>query len=142
MGKLIDEHPLVVMKLLNAAKSQDITSDQLLDLFVPLYSDRGSNNRPREESLMHNFCTMLQKCEDGKLLFSCSDVLVFITGASQIPPLGLSPMPSIDFISDDGLPTASTCSNILRIPYTLTEYARFEEVFDLAIRGCQGFGNV
>ena len=91
---------------------------------------------------MHNFCQMLEECGDHRAHFKWSDVLIFVTGASTIPLLRLSPTPAIVFSSHTGLPTASTCSNELHIPYSLIDYARFREAFDLAIRGCQGFGNI
>ena len=114
----------------------------MLDLFVPCFSDEGSNKRAVEEAIMHNFCTLLEKCEDGAAPFTCGDILIFVTGASAIPPLGLIPTPTITFTSEERLLTASTCSNELRIPYSLQEYAKFEEIFDLSIRGGQGFGNI
>ena len=141
-SQLLSTSPAAVFKLLSAAERQEVTMDQLLELFVPHFSEDGSNMRIEEEALMHNFCRMLEECEDHRAHFKCSDVLIFVTGASTVPPLGLSPTPAIVFTAHSGLPTASTCSNELHIPYTLVDYSRFSEAFDLAIRGCQGFGNI
>ena len=141
-GTLMDMHPAAVFTLLSMAHVTPVTADQLLDCFVVRYSDEGSNQRTTEETLMHNFSTLLEECEDGITLFSCSDVLAFTTGASAIPPLGLCPTPAIAFTPSVGLPTASTCSNVLCIPLHLTEYEQFKASFDLAIRGCQGFGTI
>lgn len=141
-GTLMNMHPAAIVKMLSAAHTATVTMDQLLDCFVPRYSDEGSNQKIAEETLMHNFSTLLEECEDGLMLFSCSDLLAFTTGSSAIPPLGLYPTPSIKFTPSVGLPTASTCSNVLRIPLHLTEYAQFKASFDLAVRGCQGFGTI
>ena len=141
-SQLLSASQAAVLKLLSAAERHEVTMDQLLELFVPRFSEDGSNLRIKEEALMHNFCQMLEECEDQTVHFKCSDVLIFVTGASTIPPLGLLPTPAIVFSSHAGLPTASTCSNELHIPYSLIDYGRFSEAFDLAIRGCQGFGNI
>ena len=138
----IDTYPAAVLKMLSMAQMVPISMDQFLECFVPKFSDTGCNQRITEEALMHNFTTFLEECEDGLTHCSCSDILAFTTGASAIPPLGFSPQPSIKFTPAAGLPTASTCTNTLRIPLHLTEYARFKEAFDLAIRGCQGFGTL
>ena len=82
---------------------------------------------------MHNICQMLEECEDRRAQFKCSDVPILVTGASPIPPLGLPPTPANLCTSHADLPTASTCSNELHIPYGLVDYGRFSEAFDLAI---------
>ena len=116
--------------------------DKLLDLFKVNYSELGSNHRSKEETLMHHFSTFLEECEDGLLNVSCGDVLAFTTGSSTIPPVGFQSRPTIVFTFVEGLPTASTCSNVLRIPMHLEHYGDFKEAFDLALRGCQGFGTL
>ena len=85
-GTLMDMHPAAIFTLLSTAHVTPVTADQLLDCFVPKYSDEGSNQRTTEELLMHNFSTLLEEREDGLTLFTCSDVLAFTTGASAIDP--------------------------------------------------------
>ena len=69
-----------------------------------------------------------------------SSVLVFTTRHLPSPPTrALSNTIHKVYV---GLPTASTCSNVLRIPLHLTEYEWFKASFDLAIRSCQGFGTI
>ena len=67
---------------------------------------------------MHNFPTLLEKCEDG-----ITAVYLTSNGASAIPPTrALSD--TIHKVYTVGYPTASTCSNVLHIPLHLTEYER------------------
>ena len=52
--------------------------------------------------------------EDGdkdEFCVELSDVLMFATGSSAIPPLGFKPTPSLFFHSNGPLPTANTCTN-------------------------------
>ncbi|KAI3356795.1 hypothetical protein L3Q82_003460 [Scortum barcoo] len=37
------------------------------------------------------------------------DILVFFTGCDNIPPLGFSPEPSLEFIAHSRFPLANTC---------------------------------
>ena len=90
----------VVLKPLSATKSQGITANVMLNLFVPCFSD--SNKRVVEEYIMHNFCTQLKKCKDGAAPFTYINILIFITSASAISPLGLIPMPTISFRQKQG----------------------------------------
>uniref|UniRef100_A0A672G425 HECT domain-containing protein n=1 Tax=Salarias fasciatus TaxID=181472 RepID=A0A672G425_SALFA len=55
-------------------------------------------------------------------------ILVFATGASETPPIGFSPAPSIEFLRDDShgystnmFPIANTCINCLKLPI-ITSY--------------------
>ena len=57
------------------------------------------------------------------------DVLVFLSGASQVPPLGFEKKPTISF----RLATASTCDLQLRLPVMHTEYAQFKEYMLMSI---------
>ncbi len=61
-------------------------------------------------------------------------MLVFATGMDELPPLGITPAPSIAFEHPEdmepsdpriGFPIANTCGNILRLPI-LNEYGSFE----------------
>ncbi|KAL0967801.1 hypothetical protein UPYG_G00257100 [Umbra pygmaea] len=70
------------------------------------------------------------------------DILAFATGSNDVPPVGLSPCPFIEFLhdSDTGgrFPIANTCINCLRLPIYNT-YSGFKTNMDFAIRNTQGF---
>ena len=55
------------------------------------------------------------------------DILIFIKGASAIPPLGLEPRPTFCFVAWECLPFASSCDNIVQFPQTLVQYAQLKE---------------
>lgn len=64
--------------------------------------------------------------EEGTSIF-LSDFLVFCTGSDCQPPLGFSKDPEIQFLHRDGLPTASTCDLVFRLPTGWDTYAMFRE---------------
>ncbi len=72
------------------------------------------------------------------------DILVFLSCASTVPPLGFERQPQLDFLHDPLaiLPTASTCDLILRIPTSHSEYEKFQEHMILGLIGNDGFGAV
>ena len=53
--------PRVVHYLLAAENAQPRTAECLQDLFVPEFSDRGSNARTTEEIIIHNWFTFLEE---------------------------------------------------------------------------------
>ena len=69
------------------------------------------------------------------------DVLIFFTGASNIPPIGFKEVLSLYFLYPFSakLPTASTCDMTLRIPTSHDEYSVFKEYMILGIKGNDGF---
>ena len=71
-------------------------------------------------------------------------ILAFVTGATQIPPMGFPLRPSIDIITDKSrsFPTASTCSLILNLPLALTNYQEFSDKMNMSILSTVRFGQV
>ena len=69
---------------------------------------------------------------------SPSSVLSFVTGSPTIPPMEFDRAINIHFIDDKSktLPTASTCSLVLRLPLAL------KKMMDFAIQNTIGFGQV
>ncbi|MED6243903.1 hypothetical protein ATANTOWER_029703 [Ataeniobius toweri] len=75
------------------------------------------------------------------------NILVFATGANEIPPVGFSPAPSIEFNHEGSeessskrmFPMANTCINCLKLPL-ITSYEAFKESMDFALGNTQGFG--
>ena len=59
---------------------------------------------------------------------SPEDILIFFSGASQVPPLGFEKHPTLTFLHSGRLATASTCDLQLRIPTVHgTSYPDFRE---------------
>ena len=70
-------------------------TDQLLELFVPHFSEEGSNECTTEEVLVHNFCKMLEECEDRTALFKCIVTFaLLLVSSSQGPIVALLVMDS------------------------------------------------
>lgn len=70
---------------------------------------------------------------------SLEDVLMFATGLSALPPAGLTPPPSIDFLTDSAFPMATTCTNTLKLPQ-LDTYSVFKTNMEFGIQNAPGFG--
>ena len=70
------------------------------------------------------------------------DILIFVTGASAVPPLGLEPSLKIRFVGWECLPFASSCDNVLSLPRTLVYYSQFKEKMSFALCSSHGFGCV
>ena len=77
-----------------------LTASLLDEIFMPVFSPEGGNRHVREEAIFFNFNRMLENVERGKVVeevqedkvtISLSDILMFITGACQIPAIGFSP---------------------------------------------------
>ncbi len=68
------------------------------------------------------------------------DVLVFLSGSSQVPPLGFDKKPLVVFHHDSPLATASTCDLQLRLPAEHVSYHTFKEAMLLSLKGHDGFG--
>lgn len=79
------------------------------------------------------------KYPTGENTVSLADILIFFTGCDNVPALGLSPKPSLEFINYSRFPQAITCENILRIPVH-ADYTAFKSDMDFAIRNPPGFG--
>ena len=83
---------------------------------------------------------------DSACQLSISTILVFITGADSIPPLGFERQPTIVVDHDDvtgQYPRASTCDMRLIISVGLQgPYDRFCDKMAFAILNCHGFGRI
>ena len=78
-------------------------------------------------------------CGDVKL----KDVLIFATCASEIPPLGFEPSPTIKFWNDVR-PQSNMCGNVLFLPLHKMKsevlYEEFKSLMDDAIINSPTFG--
>lgn len=90
---------------------------------------------------------------EGVASVTLEQLLVFVTGADCIPPLGFDPQPMVEFLHDaipsiDGkthyvskYPVTSTCSNTIMLPLSET-YDIFKFHLEDAIIMSPGFGRV
>ena len=69
------------------------------------------------------------------------DVFIFLTGCSEVPPLGFQEaVPRISFSDTDSLPRVSTCALTFILPYSLpNSLEAFKDKMTFAILNSQGF---
>ena len=107
--------------------SHDLTAELLDDMFQPKFNPDCSNRQAVEENIMFHFNNFLEDVEKGKVTCDVNDeevtltlsqVLQFVTGAVEIPAIGFTPKPSVEFLHEQQSRkiSASTCSNTLKIP--------------------------
>ncbi|MED6243724.1 hypothetical protein ATANTOWER_025786 [Ataeniobius toweri] len=116
--------------------------DQLFNIRL---SSVGSNKSSTEEHVVPFWRDYLQDVEEEeKGPSKLAKILGFATGATVIPPVGVSPQPSIEFLHEESvspsrrLPMANTCINCLKLPL-LETYDQFKESMDFALGNTQGF---
>ena len=63
------------------------------------------------------------------------DVLVFVSGASAIPPTGLDSLPHLSFHDVSPVPTANVCALSLFLPIQHETYKSFKDAMLLVIFG-------
>ena len=91
---------------------------------------------------LYNFPCFFQLDNPEDTGVTLEDIMIFTTGVAHVPPLGFDKALKIQFMGEQRLPQASTCSLSLKFPRDLTSYDTFKEKITLAILGSVGFGNV
>ena len=166
----MQSHPLEFLSLFTVSNQSRITADELITLFkVKEWSPEGSNDRELEEAVIFNWENYIQEIAGIKLalcflslatLFyfftgnqevlgeeasvSLRQILSFVTGADEIPPLGFTNSPFILFSKDKSrlLPVSSTCALSITFSLGLTEYNVFKSNMDTGVLNAYEFGQV
>lgn len=101
-------------------------------------SCEGSNRHLVENLVLSYWNDFLQDTEEDSSAVSLSDVLFFVTGCKQLPPLGLSC--ELAFLHDpetygqlSSLPKANTCACILYLPVVHKNYEQFKDAMIFAL---------
>ena len=110
-------------------------------LYRVTYSESGSNLRIEEESSIYSFELFIQDLEEGQVDgLQLEDLLIFLTGAEDVPPLGFSRQITVDFYSNTTnerrLPWSSTCAMELHLPRGC-QPDEFKEMMSQALLDCQ-----
>ncbi|KAG9272315.1 G2/M phase-specific E3 ubiquitin-protein ligase-like [Astyanax mexicanus] len=116
-----------------------LTAAAVENLFQCRMAERGSNRFERQCHTLGYWRDYLQDAEVDLEAVTLEEILVFTTGCDSIPPLGFSPLPSLEFDEVSAYPTANTCDNILRVPIKST-YNDFKLAMDFGIQNAAGFG--
>ncbi|ROI69428.1 G2/M phase-specific E3 ubiquitin-protein ligase [Anabarilius grahami] len=118
-------------------------------LFQIHWSKAGTKKRAAEEETLHYWELVLKMIEDKKpkapqneLHFE--EILAFTTGADEVPPLGFSQKPSINFYQPEErgcrLPYANTCMMGLFLPRVVKDEVELYKMLLRAIRDSAEFG--
>ena len=67
-------------------------------------------------------------------------IMSFFTGAEDVPPMGYSHPPELNFNPSSPYPTSSTCALQLTLPTCYSEYDPFKRALDTAFTMHGGFG--
>lgn len=79
---------------------------------------------------------------DEAFSVTLQDVLLFSTGAAEVPPIGFHPTPALAFHDDGLFPRANTCSNTLSLSLEHSQYEEFKYYFLYGVNNTAGFGKV
>ncbi len=71
---------------------------------------------------------------------SLTMLMIFFTGAEEIPPMGYLYEPELNFSPISPYPTSSTCALQLTLPTCYVEYGPFRDAMDTALLTNGGFG--
>ena len=85
--------------------------------------------------------------EESEVTINLGNILVFVTGAIYLPPMGFESTPEIRFTGDIHatkmrLTSASTCGPTLYLPLSLSDPDVFAKKMDMAIIGAQCFASI
>ena len=104
-------------------------------------SPGGSNAFQVENLILGYWADLLQDTEDRESQLKLKDILMFVIGCFEFPPLDLEI--TISFLHNEKecrFPKANTCSCVLRLPVFHSTYASFKDDMTFAILNTKGFG--
>ena len=111
------------VNLLDCPSPEDSEIEELFNLPI-------EEEEVLEEEATFFWISILAEIEGhaNDLEFSFEDILIFVTGAADVPPMGFSPSPTLEFCDEIKYPTASTCTNVLTLPLNQA-YEEFKDNF-------------
>lgn len=109
-------------------------------LYNNQFSDEGYHQKDKKEKTTYSFELFLKDLEEGLVQdLTLEDLLVFITGADNIPPLGFI----VAFYNMDSeprrLPWSSTCSLALSLLNGFEDAQKFDALICNALLNCYAF---
>lgn len=145
-GFIVKENQSVFDAILSS-KHDKLTLGAFSSLHELDRSEKGSNNRSREDSTIYCFELFLKDLEEGEADgLTLEDLLVFITGADSVPPLGFQQLISVQFYDFTGNvhrgPWSSTCALTLHLPRGVEDPQEFNKLMKESLLECHGFGKM
>ena len=105
------------LHLLRPSEANQLSRRQLMLLLQPSFSAEGSNAHKYENEVFVSFSKYVREAASGRRgAITLGNILQFVTGLDEEPPLGFELQPSIQFVSAaeelkwSFVPTANTCS--------------------------------
>ena len=126
--------------------STDFSADTFGSIFSIMRSEKGSNKCALEGLVLSHWNDFLQDVEEEVIArISFSDILFFVCGCKELPPLGLSlELCFLHLPEKDGslskFPKANTCACELHLPVVHTTYDDFKKDVIFAFLNTKGFG--
>lgn len=144
-GDIVFENYAVFQTVLGNNQSK-LTSNIIKANYKVNFSEAGSNNKEKELETIYCFELFLQDLEEGEVDddLHLSDLMIFMTGADCVPPLGFDNPISIEFYDhsdrEKRLPWSSTCSLSLNLPRGITDPLAMRGMMGRCLKEGQGFG--
>lgn len=144
-GDIVMNNTGVFNVVLSKNNNEKLSFLSIKKLYRVNYSEDGSNDRENERKTMYCFQVFLQDLEDNEVEdLSLQDLLIFVTGADSIPPLGFDNLITIDFYDPQDqvkrLPWSSTCSLSLYLPRAFEDTQEFNNLMTMALINGVGLG--
>ena len=120
---------------------EQLTASKFRELFNVCFSPQGYKDREQEEKT----CLWWEgHIDEGTIPFP--KLLEFVSGCSEVPPLGFDHKTDIKFYNQDGkvrrFPWTSTCSFGMSLPRAVESYPDFKELLEQALSCTCGFGQI
>lgn len=144
-GEVVMNNGKVFNVVLSKDNTDKLSFHSIKKLYRVIYSEDGSNDKEKEASTMYAFELFLQDLEDNEVEdLSLDDLLVFMTGADSIPPLGFDDHLTIAFYDQQDhvkrIPWSSTCTLTLYLPRGFDDTQEFKLLMRMALMNGVGFG--
>ena len=127
-----------IFKIVLGAENQKLSAQRFKKLYSIMYSDKGSNDRDKEDKTIYCLDLYLQDLEEEEVNgVTLEDLLIFTTGADTVPPLGFDGPILIEFYETEEkvkrYPWSSTCSLTLFLPRGIEDPKEFNSLLTHAL---------
>ena len=102
----------MLLYLLRPSSIISLSVRHLLFLLKPDFSEEGSNMLIHEKAIYSKFVKYVRDVSSGRRVVTLGNVLEFVTGASEEPPLGFAKTPQIHFPVADVRESLMTTDNV------------------------------
>lgn len=87
----------MLLYLLRPSSIISLSVRHLLFLLKPDFSEEGSNMLIHEKAIYNKFAKYVRDVSSGRRVVTLGNILEFVTGTSEEPPLGFAKTPQIHF---------------------------------------------